>query len=123
MNENRTISVARMQLYAAACLAWVILAAWVAFDTGLREGLIFGVCTVFAVVVLGVTAVLGNIAAHRRSKGMPEALDQPAEQIVQTRTGALSPRQAAIQILLAPAALAVGFTAIAIVDVVVRHSA
>ena len=124
MNENRKISVARVQAYGAVCLAWLILWAWVAFDTGLLEAMIFGVCTMFAVMAIGLPSLLGHIAAGRtKTHGTPENLDEPAAEKIQTYTGPLSRRQVAVQILIAPTALALGFTAIAIVDVLVRHSA
>ena len=124
MDKNRKNSVARVQVYGAVCLAWLILWAWVAFDTGLLEAMIFGVCTAFAVMAIGLPSLLSHIAAGRtKSHGTPENLDEPAAEKIQTYTGPLSRRQVAIQILTAPAALALGFTAIAIVDVLVRHSA
>jgi hypothetical protein len=124
MDENRKISVARVQAYGAVCLAWLILWAWVAFDTGLLEAMVFGVCTAFAVMAIGLPSLLSHIAAGRtKSRGTPEDLDEPEAEKIQTYTGPLSRRQATIQILTAPTAVALGFTVIAIIDVLVRHSA
>ena len=91
MDKNRKNSVARVQVYGAVCLAWLILWAWVAFDTGLLEAMIFGVCTAFAVMAIGLPSLLSHIAAGRtKSHGTPENLDEPAAEKIQTYTGPLS---------------------------------
>ncbi|MFQ5775840.1 MAG: hypothetical protein ACE5GS_15060 [Kiloniellaceae bacterium] len=102
---------------------WLILAAWLGYTTGVHEEMIFGVCTVFTIVALGLPALMFRIAAHRPDASRTREPGWPDENVVETYTGRLSAKQAATQILLVPGAVAVGFTAIAIVEVLVRHSA
>lgn len=123
MSTKRADTLPRVQVIAAVCFAWLVVFAWIAFSTGLIEEMVFGVCTFFAVVALGLPAVLGIMSSQATGEGRPEKLDQSTEDKIETYTGPLSVRQAAVQILIAPAALAFGFTAIAIVDMLVRHTA
>jgi hypothetical protein len=123
MSTQSARTLPRIQLVAAVCFAWLVLFGWFAFGTGLGADLVFGVCTFFAAVALGLPALMGAISSHSRGPQGPERLVQRVEHKVQTQTGPLSPWQAGLQILIAPAALAIGFTAIAIVDILVRHAA
>lgn len=119
MTTNHTHSLLRYQAFGAACFLWLVAFAWVAFGTNLGAELVFAVCTFFALVALGLPAVLGA-AAHRPRR---RRLEQASGDRIQTQTGSLNWRQGAIQILIAPVALAIGFTAIGVIDILVRHAA
>ena len=123
MSAKRIDALHRAQLYAAICFLWLVLFAWFAFSTGPIEDLVLAVCTFFALVALGLPALMGFISSQNDRKRRRESYSKQADDRIETRTGPLRIRQVVVQILLAPAALAVGFTAIAIVDVLVRHSA
>lgn len=123
MSTHSADTLPRIQLVAAVCFAWLVLFGWFAFGTGLAADLVFGVCSFFAVMAIGLPAFMGAISSHWHGAQGPEPLIQRVEHKVQTQTGPLKPWQAAVQILIAPAALAAGFSAIAIVDILVRHAA
>ena len=111
----------RTYVAAAALLASVIAVGWFVFATH-RYAELFGACTVFAVVALGLPSLLARIATRRRDleRGAPRRLTGTT---VETLTGLLSAKQATVQILLIPGAVALGFTAIAVVELLVGHTA
>jgi hypothetical protein len=119
MTSKHTHTLLGYQAFGAACFLWLVVFGWVAFGTNIGTDMVFAVCAFFALVALGLPAVLG--AAARRPRR--QRLEQASGDRIQTRTGSLNWRQGAIQILLAPVALALGFTAIGVIDILVRHAA
>lgn len=110
----------RVVVWAAVLLLWLILAAWLGYTTGVYEVMIFGVCTVFAVVALGLPALMLWIGRRRPGPRPSRAPGWSDTEDVETQAGRLGARQAAVQILLVPGSLALGFSAIALVELLVR---
>lgn len=111
----------RIHIVAAALLASVIAVAWLAFATRRYEE-VFAASTFFAIVALGLPALMARIAARRQGSKPTGAREHSPENGLETFTGRLGMRQAATQVLLAPGAVAIGFAAIALVEIVIRHS-
>lgn len=104
---------------AVALLAWMVLMAWIAFADYEGET-VFGMVTLFAVISLGIPAVLFNVRRHHDpGTGQPPSLHSWVRERFQTQTGPMPSRQAMVEVLLIPAAAAIGFTALAIVQMLV----
>lgn len=123
MDEGRPGLPTAVFLVAGSLLAWLIVAGWVAYATGRYAAMVLGACTVFTVVALGLPILIARIAKRGAVANGASKPGGRKSRLFETYTGPLSVRQAVIQILLAPAALAVGFTAIALIEILVRHSA
>lgn len=93
---------------------WLVLSIWLFFNRGAYVGLNLAIVTVFFVIAVGVPLILAM--TWRRNSAAREG-DQAAMRFREwtdsefaTLTGALSGREAAMQILLPIAAVAIGMT-------------
>lgn len=93
---------------------WLVLSIWLLFDRGAYVGLNLAMITVFFVIVVGIPLMIA--LTWRRSSAAHEA-NQDAMRFREwascefaTWTGALSGREAAMQILLPIAAVSIGMT-------------
>ena len=93
---------------------WLVLSVWVLFSRGEYEGLALSVITLFFVVLVGVPVLLW--LTWRRNVDLNERPDyvapftEWASRSIESWTGSVSGREAAIQILLPIAAVAFGMT-------------
>lgn len=93
---------------------WLVLSIWLLFDRGAYVGLNLAIITVFFVIVVGVPLVLAftwrrNSAVHEGDKAATSFREWAGSEFA-TFTGGLSGREAAMQILLPIAAVAIGMT-------------
>ncbi len=91
---------------------WLVLSIWVFFDSRAYVGLMLAMITVFFLIIVGIPTLIW--LTWRRNTPTP---DESAESIRDwlseefgTWTGALTGREAAIQILLPLAAVSIGMT-------------
>jgi Na+/glutamate symporter len=91
---------------------WLVASVWVFFNRGAYVGLTLAVITVFFVVIVGIPVLIWKTWQHNAP---PDETREPKEsfaawtsQNFATRTGALSGREAAMQILLPIAAVSIG---------------
>lgn len=112
----------RVFVTAAALLASLIVVGWLTFATGRYEEMVFGTCTVFTIVALGLPTLMSRIESRRADANRLFARTGKSRRTFYIFTGRLSMREAKAQILLVPVSLALAFSAIAIVEALVRHS-
>lgn len=109
---------------AVALLVWLVVPWELFLGASVRGELIFAVCFVFSVIAFGTCAII--VAQVLRSR--PERRQEPddgragarAPDLLSTYSGKLPMRAAAVQVLLIPGSVAVAFTALALIDVVIR---
>lgn len=101
----------------AGSVVWMVLAAWLAFGADAYTALQLAVVVGFALAFLVTPFVLGRLSAARPARvarsdtRFREWLDHDFD----TNTGSVRARDAAIMILVAPLAGAIGLTAIGLV--------
>jgi len=101
-------------LSAAASLAWMLFVVWYAFGIAGRIDFDLMFVSLIFLMFLGIPTIIHHVAVrwtHGRNTSLDDFLDHP----VQTATGALSPAQAWIQILMIPLSLALAATLIGMV--------
>lgn len=90
---------------------------WLLLERSGYGHLVFAVCVIFTLIAFGI-AVICTIRALRDGPGGPFV--GASGKWLSTWTGRLPMRDAILQILLIPGSLAIGFIALAFVDVIVR---
>ena len=97
-----------------ALTIWLVLSVWVFFDRGTYVGLTLAMITVFFVIVVAIPVLIWKTwqhnAAPEETRTSAESFHAWASQNFATWTGALSGREAAMQILLPLAAVSIGMT-------------
>jgi hypothetical protein len=93
---------------------WLVLSIWLLFNRGSYVALNLAMITVFFVIAVGIPLILGltwlrNSAIYERNQDVMSFREWTACAFI-TRTGELSGREAAIQILLPIAAVSIGMT-------------
>ena len=108
---------------AIALAIWLIVPWFLILGTTAQGGYVFGVCLVFSTIAFGICAIAVALSRRRRSRtGVGAAMDgdRLAPRQLATLTGRLPMGAAALQILLIPGSVALGFMLLALVDVLVR---
>ena len=100
-----------------ALTAWLVLSVWLFFGRGAYVGLTLAVITVFFIIVVGIPVLIWltwqrNAPAAR---GEDESLRGWLADEFRTWTGAITGREAAMQILLPLAAVSIGMTVFGLV--------
>jgi len=95
----------------AGAFAWMLGAAWLAFGTTTGTNLDLAMITVLGTVFLGMPAAMHHTAATRYPSASPRMADFLSSQ-VDTATGVMPGRQAWLEVMLIPAALAIAATLI-----------
>lgn len=98
--------------------AWILLVAWFAFDRGTEAGLNLGIVSVILVLLLGLPAIIFHLAWTRLNATSPDTRNAYWADL-DTATGALPPREAWVQILIIPGALAIAAALIGAVYLIV----
>ena len=93
---------------------WLVLSAWAFFNRGAYIGLTLAMITLFFVILVAIPVVIWKTWQHNappeETREPAESFDTWASQRFATSTGALSGREAAMQILLPIAAVSIGMT-------------
>jgi hypothetical protein len=93
---------------------WLVLSVWAFFNRGAYIGLTLAMITLFFVILLAIPVVIWKTWQHNappeETREPAESFDAWASQRFATSTGALSGREAAMQILLPIAAVSIGMT-------------
>lgn len=97
-------------------VVWMVVPWWLVLEPTEQGRVIFAVCVLFSLVGLGIA----GLSAIRAVRNRPSDRVRGTRKWLSTWTGTLPMRSAVAQILLIPASLAVGFTALALVDLIVR---
>jgi hypothetical protein len=91
---------------------WLVASIWIFFDRGVYVGLTLAMITVFFVVIVGIPLLIWKTWQHNapanETREPKESFAAWASQNFATWTGALSGRDAAMQILLPIAAVSIG---------------
>jgi len=95
----------------AGAFAWMLGAAWLAFGTNVGTDLDLTMVTVLAFVFLGIPTVMHHTAATRYPS-VPTPMAAFLSSQVDTATGWMPARQAWLEVMLIPAALALAATLI-----------
>lgn len=104
---------------AGGLTAWFLLVAAIAYGQGRYAPVVIAVCVIFAVISLGLPALIVRMNANRGKPGAPGRDGARSRQALETASGPLRPAAARLQILIVPVSLAVGFTFIGLVAVLV----
>jgi hypothetical protein len=100
----------RIQKWGAALAAWMLVVAWIGFSGTFTINIAIAISAVTLVMYLGVPLVLARTSRY----ATPEtSFGDYLEGELETYGGAISGREAMIQILTVPACLAAGLTAMA----------
>jgi len=109
---------------AIGLLTWLVVPWDLFLGTTVQGELIFAVCLVFSVVAFGTSSIIvAQVLAsrHVRRQGRDAGcVSRKAQKLLATCSGELPMKAAAVQILLIPGSVAVAFTALALIDVVIR---
>ncbi len=93
---------------------WLVLSVWALFSRGAYEGLTLPVITFFFLILVGIPVVLWRTWQHNTDRQAQHANDESFSEWAShpfiTWTGGISGREAATQILLPIAAVAIGMT-------------
>ena len=93
---------------------WLVLSVWAFFNRGAYIGLTLAMITLFFVILVAIPVVIWKTWQHNappeETREPAESFDAWASQRFATSTGALSGREAAMQILLPIAAVSIGMT-------------
>lgn len=93
---------------------WLVLSAWALFSRGAYEGLTLSVISFFFLILVGIPVLLWRTWQHnadpREQHDHNEPFSEWASNSFATWTGGISGREAATQILLPIAAVAIGMT-------------
>ena len=102
-----------------ALTAWLVLSVWVFFGHGAYVGLTLAMITLFFVIIVAIPLLIWKTWQHNapreETRTLKESFDAWASQSFATWTGALSGREAAMQILLPIAAVCIGMTVFGLV--------
>jgi hypothetical protein len=90
---------------------WVFLAIWVSFSHSAYTALQLGVVAVFLAVFIGVPVTLARLAKRPRPAGTASFAEWRAGDL-ETHTGPVAAGEAAVMVMIAPAACAAGLTII-----------
>lgn len=101
-------------------LSWFVAVGWIAYATGADGAFAMLIASVFAVVAIGLPALLVAVGAGRGDGASSVRALEWLHGRFETLTGRLPARAALVQVLLPITATAIGFTLIAIVLVSVR---
>lgn len=101
-------------------LGWFVAVGWIAYATGIDGAFAMLIASVFAAVAIGLPALLVAVGAGRGEKARAPRAREWLRGRFATLTGRLPTRAALVEVLLPITAVAIGFTAIAIVLVAVR---
>jgi hypothetical protein len=101
---------------ALMAVAWTVGVVWILFSHGYYAPLMFGVVTLLAVIFVVLPFILFRLG-RKGDAPPPPAFLEWADGQLDTATGPIDGREAAIMILLIPIALAVGMTALGLVNV------
>jgi hypothetical protein len=120
-----------VQLAAAGLLIWFVVAAWLLFGGAGYVNLALVMISVLVFMALAIPWVLWRaVAGRRRNAELGDADETPSETLATwlqgrfaTWTDAERPSTAAVEILLPPAAVAFGLTALGIVFQLAKGSA
>ena len=110
---------ARLFAIASALVAAQVIPWWLLLGASERGALLFAVCVVFTAIAFGLAALcvvqaLRTRHGRRDSAAVPDAAIT-GDELLKTGSGRLPMWAASVQILLVPAALALGFTLLALV--------
>jgi len=98
---------------------WLVLSVWVFFDRGPYVGLTLAMITVFFVIIVGIPVLIWKTWQHNapaeETREPAQSCDSWASQRFATWTGALTGRDAAMQILLPIAAVSIGMFIVGLV--------
>jgi hypothetical protein len=93
---------------------WLVISVWALFSRGTYEGLTLSVITLFFLVLVGIPLILWRTWRHNTEPGARQASFVPFTEWIshtfETWTGDVSGLEAAMQILLPIAAVAIGMT-------------
>ena len=95
----------------AGAFAWMLGAAWLAFGTNAGTDLDLAMVTVLALVFLGIPTIMHHTAATRY-RSVPKPIAGFLSSQVDTATGWMPARQAWLEVMLIPLALALAATLI-----------
>src|SRR5690349_12860711 len=120
--ERRTYTSIPLSLLSiiGGSLACYIIVGWLAYSAGIDGEFAMLIASVFAVVAIGVPALLVAVGAGRGKHASTTRARQWLRGRFDTWTGTIRAREALVQVLLPITATAVGFTLIAIVLVSVH---
>jgi hypothetical protein len=97
-----------------ALTIWLVLSVWAFFNRGAYVGLTLAVVTVFFLIAVAISVLIWMTWQHNappeETRTPAESFDAWASQGFATSTGTLGGREAATQILLPIAAVAIGMT-------------
>ena len=97
-----------------ALTIWLVLSVWAFFNRGAYIGLTLAMITLFFVILVAIPVVIWKTWQHNappeETREPVESFEAWASQSFATSTGALSGREAAMQILLPIAAVSIGMT-------------
>lgn len=104
---------------AAALVAWLVVPFALLLGAGVEGGMVLTVCTLFILFTAGMTWLSlkpapSRVAGSERERQAGISGDEGSRGLT-TQSGRLSPRAAAVQILIVPGAVALGFTAFALI--------
>ena len=115
----RRLMLTGLGLWAWLAVPWIII-----LGTTLQGQVVFAVCLVFSLIAIGISGITVVQALrsrpNRRQRPPSVGAGTAAGRQLTTGSGKLPMKAAALQILLIPGSLALGFTVLAIIDVVVR---
>ena len=97
----------------ATCTLWIVAAAWIFFAGNIYAGLQLAVATFFAVMFLSTPLWLLRLSRRRQSAS--SEFREWANGEFEIADGRIEARHAAVMVLIAPVAAAVGLTAIGFV--------
>lgn len=115
---------ARVYWVAIALLCWLAVPWWMFLGTSIEGDIVFGVCVTFSLIAFGTAITCISRALHTRDPGSTEesrTIGRPTPGTrLRIQTGTVPMHEAGLQILLIPAAVALGFTLLAIVEALAR---
>jgi Na+/glutamate symporter len=95
-----------------ALTVWLVLSVWGFFDRGPYVGLTLAMITLFFMIIVGIPVLIWKTWQHKalaeETREPAQSFDSWASQRLATWTGALTGRDAAMQILLPIAAVSIG---------------
>ena len=97
------------------CAVWVLAAFWIFFGHDTYTGLQLAVSTFFCIMFVAVPLWLRRLSGVAASETKQSKLRDWASHEFETAYGPIEGRQAAVMVLLAPAAIALGITAVSLI--------
>src|SRR3546814_606432 len=99
----------------AGCLIWLVASAWLAFGADGYTALQLAVSTGFAIMFMLVPFCLWMLWQQDNTPKKASPLREWADHELMTASGPVEGKHAAIMVLLAPAAVALGLSAVALI--------